>query len=454
MEWTPDSWQACESEQGISYPDRGALDEAVATLRRLPPLVTSWEIERLKALIADAQIGNQLLLHGGDCAETIEDCKPETIANKLKILLQMSIVLVHAGNRPVIRIGRMAGQYAKPRSKGTELRDGVELPSYFGDLVNGREFNAEARRPDPKLLLSGYYHSALTLNFIRSLTTAGFADMHHPEYWDLSFMSREDLPAQIRREYESSTRQLAEAIRFVETIGGTVHRDLFGVDFFTSHEGLHLRYEAAQTRCVPHRAGFYDLTCHLPWIGERTRALSGAHVEFFRGIRNPVGVKVGASASPDDVVRLVQRLNPDNEPGKIVLIARLGAGKVYDVLPSLIAGVRSAGLRVLWASDPMHGNTETTASGIKTRNFERILAEIERSFDVHAACGSILGGVHFELTGDDVTECVGRGVTEADLDTCYRTACDPRLNVQQALEMALLLGRRLARGRAKVSCGE
>jgi 3-deoxy-7-phosphoheptulonate synthase len=429
--------------QEVRYDDPAEVRAVVARLRALPPLVTSWEVERLKSLIADAQQGRRFLLQGGDCAETISDCRSDVITNKLKILLQMSLVLIHAGKKPVIRVGRFAGQYAKPRSKATETRNGVELPSYFGDLVNRPEFTPEARRADPQLLIAGYLHASLTINFIRSLSAAGFADLHHPEYWDLSFFKRVDLHPEVRDEYERTTRELSQALRFMEALGEQPVDDLTRVDFFTSHEGLNLHYESAQTRTVPRRAGHYDLTGHLPWIGERTRALDGAHVEFFRGIRNPVGVKVGPSAAPDEILRLIERLNPSNEAGKIVLITRMGAAKVERALPPLVDAVRRSGHPVLWVSDPMHGNGITTASGLKTRDFDQILHEVEHSFDVHAAMGTILGGVHFELTGEDVTECIGGGISESDLDRNYLSVCDPRLNFAQALEMAFLVGRRL-----------
>ncbi len=429
--------------QEVRYDDLAQLREVTSRLRTLPPLVTSWEIERLKSLIADAQGGKRFLLQGGDCAETILDCRSDVITNKLKILLQMSLVLIHAGKKPVIRVGRFAGQYAKPRSRPTEVRGDVELPSYFGDLVNRPEFTAQARRADPQLLVTGYMHAALTINFIRSLSAAGFADLHHPEYWDVSFMTRAGLNPAAREEYQRTTGELSQALRFMEALGESTVDDLTRVDFFTSHEGLNLHYESAQTRTVPRRAGYYALTGHLPWIGERTRDLEGAHVEFFRGIRNPVGIKVGPKAPPDEIVRVVERLNPEDEAGKIVLITRLGADQVEKALPPLVEAIRSAGRRVLWVCDPMHGNGITTATGLKTRDFDQILREIERSFDVHSAMGSVFGGVHFELTGEDVTECIGGGVSEADLDKRYLSVCDPRLNFAQALEMAFLVGRKL-----------
>jgi 3-deoxy-7-phosphoheptulonate synthase len=423
----------------------------VSQLRTLPPLVTSWEIERLKALIADAQDGKRFLLQGGDCAETLDDCRAEIIANKLKILLQMSMVLVHGGKKPVIRVGRFAGQYAKPRSSLTETRtvDGqpLSLPSYFGDLVNRAEFSAPARTPDPGLLLRAYTHSALTLNFIRALVDGGFADLHHPEYWDLSFFHHASLSPSIRAEYERLRANLSDGLRFMEALGEKTVDDLTRVEFFTSHEGLNLLYESAQTRTVPRRSGYYNLSTHLPWIGDRTRDPQGAHVEYFRGIQNPVGIKLGASAVPKDAVELVRRLNPGNEPGKVVLITRLGAGKPATLIPALVAAVKGAGLKVLWVCDPMHGNGITTASGIKTRSFDAIGAELQETFDAHESCGSSLGGVHFELTGEDVTECIGgaAGVTEQSLHVNYASLCDPRLNYQQSLELAFLMARRMER---------
>jgi len=445
--WTPTSWKTKHITQDVRYEDPKEVDDVVSSLGRLPPLVTSWEVERLRELLADAQEGRRFLLQGGDCAESLSDCRSDIITNRQKIILQMSLVLIHGGQRPVIRVGRIAGQYAKPRSKPTEVRNGVELPSYFGDLVNRPEFTPEARRADPKLMLACYHHAAMTLNFVRSLSDGGFADVHHPEYWDLSFFRNAAVPSELREEYEQATRKLSEALRFMEALGERTVTDLTRVDFYTSHEGLNLHYESAQTRQVPWRKGWYDLTTHLPWIGERTRALDGAHVEFFRGIRNPVGVKLGPSVSPDDAVRLAEQLNPDDERGKLVFITRMGAQRVGDALPPLVEAMRRAGRRVLWVCDPMHGNTVSTSSGIKTRSFQDVLREVEVSFDVHERLGSNMGGVHFELTGEDVTECVGGavGITEQDLERNYSTLCDPRLNYRQALEMSFHLARRMSR---------
>ncbi len=446
--WAPDSWKQRLAAQQVVYHDRAAVDTAVAKLRSLPPLVTSGEIERLRTLIAAAQRGERFLLQGGDCAETLADCRAESIASKLKILLQMSLVLVHGLKKPVIRLGRFAGQYAKPRSSPTETRDGVTLPSYFGDLVNAAEFTAEARTPNPHLMVRGYQHAAMTLNFIRSLIDGGFADLHHPEYWDLRFMEHAGLSPELRGQYQTMTRQLAEALRFMEILGETGIDDLTRVEFFTSHEGLNLLYESAQTRPVPRKSGYFNLTTHLPWIGDRTRAIDGAHVEYFRGIRNPVGVKIGPACKPSELLELIDTLNPDNEPGRLLIIHRLGAARIAQTLPPLLAAVKDAPMlkrHVLWVCDPMHGNARTTKAGIKTRSVDDILKELELAVEIHRAAGTILGGVHFELTGEDVTECLGgaAGVREEDLTTNYASPCDPRLNYQQALEMAFALARRM-----------
>lgn len=445
--WTPDSWKAKVDAQAIAYEDAGALESTCARLRSVPPLVTSWEIERLKGLLAEAQQGKRFVVQGGDCAETLADCRPQVIANKLKILLQMSLVMIHESRRPVIRVGRLAGQYAKPRTKATESREGVSHPSYFGDMVNRADFNEADRRPDPDNMWQAYAHAAMTLNFIRSLSAAGFADVHHPEYWELSFFRNAPLPDSLRYEYERTTHQLAQALRFMEALGESTVEELTRVEFYTSHEGLNLHYESSQTRRVPRREGFYDLTTHFPWIGERTRALDGAHVEFFRGIENPLGIKLGPTSTPDQVLRLIDLVNPKNEGGKLALVTRMGASRVADVLPGVVEAIKKSGRTVLWVCDPMHGNTQTAPSGLKTRDFEDILREIETSFDVHDACGTYLGGVHFELTGEDVTECIGgaAGITLDDLDRNYATACDPRLNHRQALEMGFRLAKRLGK---------
>ena len=424
----------------------------LAQLSRLPPLVSSWEVESLKSQLAEAVRGGRFLLQGGDCSETFEDCEPTQIAAKLKILLQMSLVLVHGSRQRVIRVGRFAGQYAKPRSTETEMRDGISLPVYRGDLVNRPGFSKAERIPDPALLLRGYERSALTINFIRALIDGGFADLHHPEYWNMQFVRNSPLAG----EYTHMVDSIRESLQFMETVTGTSLTDMNRVDFFTSHEGLLLHYEQAQTRQVPRRAGWYDLCAHFPWIGNRTRALNGAHVEFFRGIQNPVALKIGTPITPDEVVSLCRILNPHNEPGKLTLVHRFGADEIEATFPPIIKAVQEAGQSVLWCCDPMHKNTEITASGVKTRRFEKILAELEKAFLILRDHNAHLGGVHFELTGENVTECIGgaSGVTEADLGRDYRTPVDPRLNGEQALEMAFLLARLMARNRNKEKRGE
>jgi 3-deoxy-7-phosphoheptulonate synthase len=442
--WSPKTWRNKTALQLPDYADQQALGKAIGELARLPPLVTSWEIHRLKEQISAAQRGERFLLQGGDCAETFADCDPEIITSKLKILAQMSLVLTHAARKPIIRVGRLAGQYAKPRSQPTETRNGVQLPNYLGDLVNRPEFTLEARRPDPQLLVAGYQRAAVTLNFIRSLCSAGFSDLRRPGYFDLSMFEREELPSSIREDFSRMKQQVSEGLHFLRAIGDAAIDEVARVEFFTSHEALNLYYEEPQTRRVPNRDGWYCLTTHLPWIGERTRHLDGAHIEFFRGVVNPIGIKIGPSATPTDLIRLVRTLNPNDEPGKIVLIIRMGAGKVAEKLPPLIEAIQRARRTVLWVTDPMHGNGTVTKSGIKTRLLTDIFQEIEETFDVHEQCGTVLGGIHFELTGDHVTECIGGGLTEADLDLRYLTACDPRLNYLQAMEMAYAVGRRIA----------
>jgi 3-deoxy-7-phosphoheptulonate synthase len=443
-DWTPDSWQAKPALQQPLYPDPEALARAVAELAKLPPLVTSWEVEALKRQLAEAAAGRAFLLQGGDCAETLADCRSEAITAKLKILLQMSLVLVWGLRIPVVRVGRFGGQYAKPRSAETEEQDGVALPTYRGDLINRAPFTAADRRPDPELLLRGYERSALTINFIRALVDGGFADLHHPEYWDLGFVAHSPRA----REYGAMVSGIGEALSFVETLSGRTVANMNRVDFYTSHEGLHLLYEQAQTRRVPHRAGFYNLATHFPWIGMRTADPGGAHVEYFRGIANPVAVKVGPATTAEALAALVERLHPRDEPGRLTLVHRFGAARIADGLPPLLEVVARSGKRVLWVCDPMHGNTVITASGVKTRRFDHILAELEAAFDIHAAHGTRLGGVHFELTGEDVTECVGgaRGLSDGGLARAYRSQVDPRLNYEQSLEMAMAIAERAKKG--------
>jgi len=434
-EWTPASWRARPAQQQPVYRDGAALRRAVESLSRLPPIVVSWEVEMLKQQIAAAQRGERFLLQGGDCAESFEDCESGQIARTLKVLLQMSLVLLHGLKKPVIRVGRFAGQYAKPRSADTETRDGLTLPCYRGDLVNRPGFSAEEREPDPELLLRGYERAALTLNFVRALVDGGFADLHHPEYWDLEFVRH----SPSRDQYRQIAASIADALDFFEAMSGSRVHEASRAPFYASHEALHLLYEQAQTRFIPRQKRWYNLSTHLPWIGMRTADLGGAHVEYCRGIANPVGVKVGPATDKDWVQGLCETLNPQREAGRLVLIHRMGATQVESRLPALVEAVQASGVPVLWVCDPMHGNTEATSSGLKTRRFENIVSELEAAFRIHKAAGSHLGGVHFELTGEDVTECTGgaRGLADTDLARAYRSAVDPRLNAEQALELAM-----------------
>ena len=442
--WEPDSWQKFEALQQANYPDQEALKRALSKLAELPPLVTSWEILSLREQIAEAQAGKRFVLQGGDCAESFHECSSPLITNRLKVLLQMSLALVHGLQMPVVRIGRFAGQYAKPRSSDLETRDGVTLPSYRGDLVNAYEFNEKSRVPDPERLLQAHAYSAMTMNFVRSLVDGGFADVHHTEYWDLSWLEHSPLAT----EFHKLTESLGQSLRFMETITGRDVGSLRRVDFFTSHEALHLHYEQAQTRQVPRQWGWFNLGTHFPWIGMRTAHLEGAHVEYFRGIRNPLGIKVGPGMDSDWLARLLEKLNPGREAGRIALIHRLGESKIEEHLPKLIKAVDDSGSPVLWISDPMHGNTESTGDGIKTRRFRKIMGEMELAFEIHRANNSRLGGVHLELTGENVTECTGgaRDLSDEDLKRDYKSTVDPRLNYEQSLEMAMLIVRKHAQG--------
>ncbi|MGC4027942.1 MAG: 3-deoxy-7-phosphoheptulonate synthase class II [Steroidobacteraceae bacterium] len=444
--WNPASWQARKAQQQPQYADPAALQSAVAQLSRLPPLVVSWEIEGLRESLAAAQRGESFLLQAGDCAESFADCESDRIAKQLKVILQCSLVMLHGLKRPIIRVGRIAGQYAKPRSADTETREGVTLPSYRGDTINRPEFTPEARAADPVLLLRGHERAALTLNFIRALVDGGFADLHHPEYWELGFLRHS--PA--RDAYERILRAIADSLDFFKSLTGGTVQETGRVDFYTSHEGLHLLYEQAQTRFIPRFQRWYNLSTHLPWIGMRTAQLDGAHVEYFRGISNPIGVKVGAAMDTEWLQGLVTTLNPNNQPGRLSLIHRFGAKEIERSLPRLIDAVRETGQTVLWVCDPMHGNTETTVGGYKTRRLENIQKELELAFAVHEANGSRLGGVHLEMTGEDVTECTGgaRGLSDSDLARAYRTQVDPRLNYEQALELALMIAERSKKARS------
>ncbi len=442
--WTPESWRQRRALQQPEYPDPAALDGVLAELRSLPPLVTSWEILRLREQLADAAAGKCFVLQAGDCAERFAACTPNRITNMVKVLLQASLVLVVGAKRPVIRIGRFAGQYAKPRSANEETRDGVSLPSFRGDNINRPEFTPEARTPDPQLLLRGYERASMTLNFIRALVKGGFADLHHPEYFDLDWVQHSPLAD----DYHRMAQTITDALRFMEHVLGVRAGETDRIDFFTAHEALHLGYESAQTRRVPRRPGYFNLTTHFPWVGLRTNDPEGAHVEFLRGIENPIGIKVGRESGREQVARWLDILDPRREPGRLTLIHRFGAKRIADALPPLVEAVRTEGGQVVWICDPMHGNTHSTASGVKTRNFEDIHGEVEQAFDIHAAMGQTLGGVHIEVTGENVTECVGgsHGPSEADLARAYESEVDPRLNYDQTMELSFLIARKMKNG--------
>ena len=440
--WAPDSWRQKPALQQPDYPDAAELERVLEELRVLPPLVTSWEVVRLRELLADAAAGRQFVLQGGDCAERFVDCTPVRVTNTLKVLLQMSLVLVIGARKPVIRIGRFAGQYAKPRSANLETRAGVSLPSYRGDNINRTEFTFDGRRPDPQLLLRGYERAALTLNFVRALVKGGFADLHHPEYFDLDWVQHSPHAA----DYHRMVQTIKDSLQFVENVLGVRAGDTDRIDFFTCHEALHLGYEAAQTRRVPRRPGFFNLMTHFPWIGLRTNSPCGAHVEYIRGIENPVGVKVGAGSTREQIAQWIDTLDPERSPGRLTFIHRFGAGRIGEELPPLVEHVRAAGGNVVWICDPMHGNTHMTSGGVKTRSFEDIYGEVEQAFDIHARLGQHLGGVHIELTGENVTECIGgsRGPNEADLARAYESEVDPRLNYEQSMELAFLIARKMS----------
>lgn len=443
--WTPTSWRGKTVRQNPRYGDPSAVERSLTRLRELPPLVFSGEVEHLRQSLGRVAAGEAFLLHGGDCAERFEECESDRIVRKLKILLQMSLVLTHGARKPVVRIGRMAGQFAKPRSQETEAVSGETLPVYRGDIINDLAPTALARAPDPKRMLDAYFHSAATLNFIRALVDGGFTDLRHPEHWQLDFMAG----ASKRHAYEQIAERIRDAIDFFETLGlADAQRD--PIAFYTSHEALLLPYEEALTRRPPRRSGYYNLGAHFLWIGDRTRGLDEAHVEYCRGLENPLGLKIGPSATDDELSRLVEVLNPHHVPGRLTLITRYGAEQIQTHLPRHVRAVERTGVPVIWSADPMHGNTTTTQSGLKTRRFDRILSELEQAFRLHHELGSRLGGLHFELTGQDVTECTGgaQGLRDEDLVRQYETGCDPRLNYAQSLEMAFLAAELLSSGRS------
>lgn len=435
-----DSWRALPAAQQPAWPDPAALESTVAQIRALPPLVFAGECDNLKAKVAQAAEGKAFWLQGGDCAETFTSQTADAIRNKIKTMLQMAAVLQYGASLPVIKVGRLAGQYFKPRSSDEETRNGVTLPAYRGDAVNDLEFTAEARRPDPTRLLRVYNSSAATLNLVRAFTQGGFADLRQVHEWNKGFIR----DSHVGERYESMANEIGRALEFMRTCGADPE-EFRTVDFYSSHEALILEYERALTR-IDSRTGLpYDVSAHFVWIGERTRDINGAHVEFASKVRNPIGVKIGPSATGDQLLALVDKLNPQREPGRLTFISRMGAAHVRENLPSLIEKLKAADAQVLWVCDPMHGNTYEAPSGYKTRRFDDVMDEVRGYFDVHRQLGTHPGGIHIELTGDDVTECVGGGeqISEADLATRYETACDPRLNHTQSLELAFLVAEML-----------
>ena len=441
--WSPDSWRARPIKQVPAYPSPEKLAAMEAKLRGYPPLVFAGEARRLKAALAQAADGRAFVLQGGDCAESFSDFTANIIRDTFRVLLQMAVVLTFGASVPVVKMGRMAGQFAKPRSSDTETIDGETLPSYRGDIVNGPEFTAEARIPDPARMELGYFQSAGTLNLLRAFATGGYADLHEVHRWNLGFVARSPMEAR----YRDLAARIDETLGFMAACGMTSQNtpQIRETDFFTSHEALLLPYEQALTRVDSTSGDWYACAAHFLWIGDRTRQPDGAHVEFLRGVKNPLGLKVGPTTTVDDLLRLIETLDPANEPGRLTLISRMGAEKVEKLLPPLLRAVRREGRRVVWLCDPMHGNTISTAAKLKTRNFDAILSEVRGFFDAHAAEGSWAGGVHVEMTGRNVTECVGGAhkLTEADLSQSYETFCDPRLNAEQSLELAFLVAEEL-----------
>ena len=442
--WTPSTWRAKPAKHmPTDYPDPTAVTRVEANLRAMPPLVFAGEARNLKHRLGEAAAGRAFLLQGGDCAESFKEFAADNIRDTFRLLLQMAVVLTFAGGKPVVKVGRIAGQFAKPRSAATETIGDITLPSYRGDNINGMDFTLAERTPDPERLMRAYHQSASTLNLLRAFAGGGYADLHNIHRWTLGFVA--DSPNGAR--YRELSDKISEALDFMAAVGvtGDTHSEVRQVEFFTSHEALLLGYEEALTRVDSTSGDWYDTSAHMLWIGERTRQLDGAHIEFMRGIKNPIGLKCGPTMEPDDLLRLIDVLNPANEPGRLTLIGRFGAEKVAERLPRLMAATKRAGREVVWSIDPMHGNTLQAANGYKTRPFDRILAEVKGFIDAAKSEGVHPGGVHLEMTGQDVTECLGgaRALSEGELADRYHTHCDPRLNAEQALELAFLVSEKL-----------
>ena len=446
--WNKDSWRDYNILQQPVYPDITKLRECEDKLSKLPPLVFAGEVRNLKDELAKVTQGHGFLLQGGDCAESFANFNAVNIRDMFKIILQMAIVLTFAGGCPVVKVGRVAGQFAKPRSSDYEEINGVKLPSYRGDIINGFEFNESARVPDPKRMIDAYYQSASTLNLLRAFSRGGLANLHEVHRWNLGFVKRSELD----EKFEKLASELTNALKFMEACGVTTSNTptLSETKLYTSHEALLLPYEEALTRVDSLSGDWYDCSAHMLWIGERTRGVDDAHVHFLSGVKNPIGCKIGPNATADDVIKLANKLNPNNENGRLNIIIRMGADKIESRLPNILKDIKSEGLNILWSIDPMHGNTVKASNGYKTREFDNVLREVKSFFDIHNACGTIPGGVHLEMTGQDVTECTGGAfkVTQDALASRYETQCDPRLNADQALELAFLIADEVKKSRS------
>ena len=446
--WNKDSWRDYNILQQPVYPDTSKLRECEDKLSKLPPLVFAGEVRNLKDELAKVTQGHGFLLQGGDCAESFANFNAVNIRDMFKIILQMAIVLTFAGGCPIVKVGRVAGQFAKPRSSDYEEINGVKLPSYRGDIINGFEFNESARVPDPKRMIDAYYQSASTLNLLRAFSRGGLANLHEVHRWNLGFVKRSELD----EKFEKLASELTNALKFMEACGVTTSNTptLSETKLYTSHEALLLPYEEALTRVDSLSGDWYDCSAHMLWIGERTRGVDDAHVHFLSGVKNPIGCKIGPNATADDVIKLANKLNPNNENGRLNIIIRMGADKIESRLPNILKDIKSEGLNILWSIDPMHGNTVKASNGYKTREFDNVLREVKSFFDIHHACGTIPGGVHLEMTGQDVTECTGGTfkVTQEALASRYETQCDPRLNADQALELAFLIADEVKKSRS------
>ncbi len=445
--WNPSSWREKPILQQPTYPDKALLQRVENELKHYPPLVFAGEARNLKKQLADVAAGRAFLLQGGDCAESFSEFNADNIRDTFKALLQMAVVMTFAGGVPVVKVGRIGGQFAKPRSSDTETIGDVTLPSYRGDIINSVEFTQEARVPDPKRMIKAYNQSVATLNLVRAFASGGLADLHEVHKWNLDFASQ----GSMGEKYKDLASRIQDSLRFMEACGVTsrTYRTLRETDFYTSHEALLLPYEEAFTRQDSLTGNWYDVSAHMLWIGDRTRQLDGAHVEFMRGINNPIGIKAGPSMDPEDLVRLCSVLNPDNEAGRLNIIVRMGADKVAEGMPKLVRAVEAEGFNVVWSCDPMHGNVYKTSNGYKSRPVDAILTEMKQFFQVHKAEGTVAGGVHLEMTGKDVTECTGGRfhISEEDLKSRYHTHCDPRLNADQSLELAFLIADTLREAR-------